>query len=243
MGGTSDVVTFEGELGRAGRRDVGARRPRAAPGDRRGDGARRGHAAARGGPVHRPHRRGRAGPGDHDPVALRGRPQPTPARGGLPPPRGLLGPRRVARRHVVATSCSRGAWRRTTPSTTRSRRGSTRSPSAGPFVLLDVHSYNHRRDGADADAGPGRGQPRGQRRHGQHRPADLRSAGRAVPGRHPCGCPRVRPHRRPGERRLRGPGARLVRPRPLPRRRLRAGAGVQEDVDGRVDRRASTTSG
>ena len=41
----------------------------------------------------------------------------------------------------------------------------------GPFVLLDVHSYNHRRDGADADPAPGRGQPRGQRRHRQHRPA------------------------------------------------------------------------
>jgi hypothetical protein len=24
----------------------------------------------------------------------------------------------------------------------------------GPFVLLDVHSYNHRRDGADADPAP-----------------------------------------------------------------------------------------
>lgn len=26
--------------------------------------------------------------------------------------------------------------------------------AGGPFVLLDVHSYNHRRDGADADPAP-----------------------------------------------------------------------------------------
>ena len=53
----------------------------------------------------------------------------------------------------------------------------------GPFVLLDVHSYNHRRDGADEPPAPDVGQPRGQRRHRQPRPRPLRSARRALHGR------------------------------------------------------------
>ena len=49
-------------MGRSGRGDVGARGARAAARDRRGDGARRGRALPGGGPVHRPARRGRPRP-------------------------------------------------------------------------------------------------------------------------------------------------------------------------------------
>ena len=42
--------------------------------------------------------------------------------------------------------------------------GSTTSRAADPFVVLDLHSYNHRRDGADAPPAPADGEPRRQRR-------------------------------------------------------------------------------
>ena len=117
-------------MGRSGRGDLGARGARPAARDRRGDGARRGRALPRGGPVHRPARRGRPRPrGDQrapasrptstGPVARRSTASPTTAGGST-----------CGATASSPTSSSRAAWRRTTPSTTRSRRGSTPWPSA-----------------------------------------------------------------------------------------------------------------
>ena len=49
-------------------------------------------------------------------------------------------------------------------------------------MVLDVHSYNHRRDGARATR-PRLGEPRGQRRYGKPRHRPVRAAGRALHGR------------------------------------------------------------
>ena len=66
------------------------------------------------------------------PLALRGRSQPPPRRGGLPRPGRLLGPRRVGRRHALRRPDRRSASPCTTSSTSASASGSTRWPPAVP---------------------------------------------------------------------------------------------------------------
>ena len=105
----------------------------------------------------------------------------------------------------------------------------------GPFVVLDVHSYNHRRAGADQPAAPIGRQPGGQRRHRVARSRALGPHRGQVHGRprHPGGgrAPPRRARERPVRGRPPGPmGARALR-----RARLRAGR--------RAARRCSWTSG
>ena len=62
----------------------------------------------------------------------------------------------------------------------------------GPFVLLDVHSYNHRRHGPDAPHEPDRGESRGQPRHRDDRrrgsrESSTRSAARCRTRASTCG--------------------------------------------------------
>ena len=47
----------------------------------------------------------------------------------------------------------------TTSSTPRCVNSSTRSPRRGPFVVLDIHSYNHRRDGRETEPAPSERNP------------------------------------------------------------------------------------
>ena len=179
--------------------------------------------------------------GAHRALALRGRPQPAPARGGLPHARGLLGARGW-RDGELSDELFEGSlatydafYDALAPRLDAlAERGPVR---AARRALLQPPPRRRRR------ARPPGGQPRGQRRHRQPRSRPLRPARRALHGRPARRLARLRPARRPRERRLRGPQPRLVGARPLPPRGLRAGAGVQEDVHGRVDRRARRAAG
>ena len=160
-----------------------------------------------------------AGPRDHDALALRGGPQPAAARGDLPQPRGLLGPRRVARRDAVGRARSRAAWRRTTPSTTPSRRGSTPSPSAVPSSCSTCTPTT---TAATARTSRPRRWPTTPRSTSAPAASTEDLFGPLVERfmgdlrRPPTGSG---PARRAGERRLRGSQPGLVGARPLPRRR------------------------
>ena len=126
----------------------------------------------------------------------------------------------------------------TTPSTPRLGERLDRVAERGPFVLYDVHSYNHRRDGADEPEAPGEDNPEvnvgtgslDRDRWGDVVDTFIDDAGGHGDGR--------RRDRRARERPLQGRPPRRLGARALPGPRRRPGAGVQEDLHGRVDRRA-----
>ena len=151
-------------------------------------------------------------------------------------PRGGVGPRRVAdpahrgAGRAVAAGC-------TTPSTRCSAGFLDDLAARGRFVVLDVHSYNHRRGGPARARRPGVGQPGGERRHRVARPRPLGPRRRSL-------------HRRP---RSAGGGGHRLDVRENVRFEggylsqwvherypdgVRAGPRVQEGLHGRVDRRA-----
>ena len=108
----------------------------------------------------------------------------------------------------------------TTPSTRSMARLLDPLAARGPFVVLDVHSYNHRRVGPDAAPAPPADEPRRQRGHGLAGPPALR-AGRRPLRRRRSTASRVggRPARRARERPLRGRPPLPVGPRAVPRTR------------------------
>ena len=157
------------------------RRPRPSPGGGRAHRARRSNAASRGGPLHRPHH----------------------ARGGRPIvvhrsrfEVDLNRPRHSCVYEDADAAWGLEVWREplTEEEVERSRRLTTRSTRMldgfldelarrGPFVVLDIHSYNHRRDGRRPSAGARRGEPRGQRRDRLARPRPVGPRRRPLHGR------------------------------------------------------------
>ena len=164
---------------RSRRRHCDPRRPRPSSVDRVAHRARRGHAAAGGGSVHRPLDRRRGVDGRGAPLAVRGGPQPgrgRPRCTGSPTMRGASS----CGASLRPTPTSSARCRCTTSSTPSSVGASTRWPRSARSSCLDLHSYNHRRDGARHAGGLGRGEPRGQRRDRFTRPRGLGAGRRPV---------------------------------------------------------------
>ena len=107
----------------------------------------------------------------------------------------------------------------------------------GPFVVLDLHSYNHRRDGADAPPAPDATNPEVNVGTGAlDRVRWSRVVDRFL---ETLAAQEVRrsPTRRSGERSLSRRRAQSLGRPALRAKRMRAGDRVQEGVHGRVDRR------
>ena len=135
------------------------------------------------------------------------------------------------------TTWSGARSRSTTPSTRRPRRiFSELERRYGQFVVLDLHSYNHREAWPRRAGRRPAAEPRGERRHRLPRPRALGAAGRPLHVRPPRSrVPRAAP-RRARERAVPGRAPGSLGPRELPRIRLLPGRRVQEVLHGRVDR-------
>src|SRR5215203_632792 len=231
---TTGRVHGRPSVGHGGHRDP--RRTRRTSGGGKQAGDRRGDPPTRGGSLHRPDHRVRGFPCRRAPLALRGRPQPRPRRRRVSHARGRLGPRALAGRPAGRR---RGAVprpaRRVPPGPGRAPRPAGRAGALRRVrrALLQPSPPGPRRTRRAAGREPGR-----QRGHRLAGPRPVGSGRRHVhrhPRRHGGGS---QAPRRPRERPLRGrpPGA--LGARAVPDDRLCAGARVQEDVHGRVDRTA-----